>query len=550
MITGQTSFLQSLGWAVFSSLWQMALLWIIYQFIIVIFKSSKASFKSSLATILLVAGFGWFLYTFAYAWLGGTETERGTAITAVLNINEKSAGWFQSALGIASVIYLILLILPALQFIRNYRYVQVIRRYGLEKMDAQWKVFVQKVAAQMDIRKKVKIWASEFVTSPVTVGFLKPVILVPLAAISQLTPQQMEAVLLHELSHIRRYDYLLNLIISLIKAILYFNPFVKAFAGVIEREREKSCDEMVLQFQYDSHEYASALLTLEKTANNRTAFFIAASGKRNDLLHRVELIMGVQQKKYFGVTRLAGLLAAFFCIFSLNALLHIDKTTSGFRAGSFNYYSPVFVSGAENRSVPGKKIVADFARPAVEKENAISSEALVAELDDPDFKNAAFTPVAIPGLKKYEEEQVKKAIETSRKVFENEEWKALEKNIAEVLTLKEKEQLKATYKNEINKLDWNQWEHKLRMAYDKVDWNRINEQLAHAVNNIRLDSLQKVYNDAICKLDKAKEELLTAELKQSFVPEVTVKVLDESKRQLRKTLNSLKASRNKKIVHL
>ncbi len=95
--------------------------------------------------------------------------------------------------------------------------------------------------------------------------FFKPVILVPLAAINHLTPQQLEAVLLHELSHIKRYDYLVNLIINFIQTILYFNPFVKAFVKIVEKEREKSCDDMVLQFQYDSHEYATALLMLEKT---------------------------------------------------------------------------------------------------------------------------------------------------------------------------------------------------------------------------------------------------------------------------------------------
>jgi beta-lactamase regulating signal transducer with metallopeptidase domain len=550
MITGQTSFLQSLGWAVCSSLWQMAVLFIVYQFIIAILRPPKASFKSSLASLFLISGFAWFVYTLFYTWLNGAVGEKGIAVVSVLDINEKTSGRLQSLLSFASVIYLFLLIIPVLRFIQNYRYVQVIRRYGLKKMDAQWKIFVQKLATHMDIRKKVKIWASEFVTSPVTVGFFKPVILVPLAAINHLTTQQMEAVLLHELSHIRRYDYLLNLIISLIKTILYFNPFVKAFVSVIEREREKSCDEMVLQFQYDSHEYASALLTLEKTTHDRTVFFMAASGNRNDLLHRVELIMGLQQKSSFGINRLAGLLAAFFCIFSLHALLYVNKTTYGSVVGVFNNYSPVLVSGFHKESPARKQAIADFNRPAAEKESDIAPETVLGGLDDPNFKNITFKPVAIPELKNYEEEQVKMVIETSRRIFENEKWKALEKNIAEVLTLNEKEQLKAIYKNEMNKLDWNQWEDKLRMAYDKVDWNQINEQLTHAVNDIRLDSLQKVYNDAICELTKVKEELLSSKVNNLISKEVSATIIDESKKELRKILTNLKASKARKIVHL
>ena len=184
--------------------------------------------------------------------------------------------WLQKSLSIASVLYLFLLLLPISHFIRNYRYVRIIREYGLTKADSRWRIFVKKVAVLMGIKKPVHIWVSEFVSSPVTIGFLKPVILIPLAAINQLSPQQMEAVLLHELSHIRRYDYLVNFIINVIQSILYFNPFVKALVRTAEREREKSCDEMVLQFQYDSYEYATALLVLEKSNHRSKA---AGSGR-------------------------------------------------------------------------------------------------------------------------------------------------------------------------------------------------------------------------------------------------------------------------------
>ncbi len=90
-----------------------------------------------------------------------------------------------------------------------------------------------------------------------------------MAVINQLSTRQMEAVLLHELAHIRRHDYLLNLIINIIRTILYFNPFARAFVGIIESEREKNCDELVLQFQYGGYDYASALLSLEKLSHTR-----------------------------------------------------------------------------------------------------------------------------------------------------------------------------------------------------------------------------------------------------------------------------------------
>ncbi|MEK7224872.1 MAG: hypothetical protein AAB221_04230, partial [Bacteroidota bacterium] len=174
MITGQTSFLQALGWAVFNSLWQMALLWVIYQLVTGLFRSIRSSSKSTLATLLLSTGFAWFIYTFFSAW--DNPAASGT-ISSVFTATDNTGitAWLQKALPVSSVIYLALLLLPVSGFIRNYRYVKVIRQYGLTKIDVQWRVFVKNLAAQMGIRKPVHIWVSEFITSPVTIGFLKPV---------------------------------------------------------------------------------------------------------------------------------------------------------------------------------------------------------------------------------------------------------------------------------------------------------------------------------------------------------------------------------------
>ncbi|MBL7749212.1 MAG: M56 family metallopeptidase, partial [Chitinophagaceae bacterium] len=321
-MTGQANFLQSLGWAVLNSLWQLALLWVLYQVLTAVFKKISPATKSLLAAGLLISGFAWFMYTFITVLIAGpAHTDTLTAGIVAASANNELSTWLQQSLPVASVIYLILLLLPVLRFMRNYRYVQVIRQYGRSKLQVDWRMFVQRTAAQMGIRKKVNAWVSELVSSPVTIGFLKPVILVPLAAINHLSPQQLEAVLLHELSHIKRSDYLVNLIINFIQTILYFNPFVKAFVKIVEREREKSCDEMVLQFQYDSHDYASALLTLEKASQVQKPFAMAAAGKKNDLLHRIETIMGVQPKPSLSFNKLAGLFAGLLCIIALNALL-------------------------------------------------------------------------------------------------------------------------------------------------------------------------------------------------------------------------------------
>ncbi|HKB46001.1 MAG TPA: M56 family metallopeptidase [Chitinophagaceae bacterium] len=572
---GQTNFLQSLGWAMLNSLWQMALLWVIYQFITGIFstaalgKKIKSSAKSSLASSLLITGFAWFIYTFVSIFTSHTANDAILSAGFVnAQGNEQLNKWLHQTLPVASLIYLILLTLPLLHFTRNYRYVNIIRSNGLTKANVQWRMFVKNLATQMGIKKPVHIWISELVSSPVTIGYLKPVILVPLAAINHLTPQQLEAVLLHELSHIKRYDYLINLIINFIQTILYFNPFVKAFVKIVEREREKSCDEMVIQFQYDSYEYASALLILEKTNHKSKQLAVSASGKKNDLLHRVELILGIHKKSFFSFNKLAGLFAALLCVIAVNALLIMSGSADSKEIFSFekvSYPSYLFTAvNTNNNETTEPKITEEQISPVInhlkKTERSVARPkyiqapvtAVVHTIPvlAPGFVNVNFAPAEIPELKKYQEEQVKEAIDASRKVLESLQWKAVEKNIADVFTEKEKEKLKSTYQTEINKIDWNKWEDKLRLAYNKIDWERINDQLGTAVNQIRLDSLQKVYSEAAGNLNIIHEQLSCNNLKGIPDTDITLQEVEQKKQEVNKTLRSLRILRSKKIVHL
>ena len=104
----------------------------------------------------------------------------------------------------------------------------------------------------------------------------------------------MEAIILHEISHIKRNDYLVNLFVSLIETILFFNPFVVLLGKIIKKERENCCDDFVLQYQYDRHSYASALLVLEQSREQQFRLALTATSGRKQLLFRIKRIMEVK----------------------------------------------------------------------------------------------------------------------------------------------------------------------------------------------------------------------------------------------------------------
>jgi len=106
----------------------------------------------------------------------------------------------------------------------------------------------------------------------------------------------MEAVLLHEMAHIRRADYLINLMLTAIETFLFFNPFTQLLSKTIRHERENCCDDWVLQFQYNATSYAEALLRIAYLQSSPALAMNAASGK-NDLLSRVKRMLNQKRKK-------------------------------------------------------------------------------------------------------------------------------------------------------------------------------------------------------------------------------------------------------------
>ena len=553
----QSNFLQSLGWSLISSLWQMALLWVVYQFIVVLFPKIRPAHKTFLATLLIFSGFIWFAYTF----ITSLVSERNT-LSSFYNsgiITDTYWNYFAGKiLPYLSAAYLIILIAPAWQFIRNYRFVQMIRKAGIKKMDVAWRLYVKRTAATMGIVREVKIWLSELVTSPVTIGYLKPIILIPVAAINNLTSNQLEAVILHELSHIYRYDYFLNLILSFIRTILYFNPFVKLLVASIEKERENSCDEMVLQFQYKPSEYASALLRLEQSKHRQLV--MAAAGKNHDLLNRIESILGMRKKGWNPIRQLSVALLIMLGIALLQFLIPVNNKESkqGFYSLS-NELSPYYFMNGRN--VPADNLVANISavKPVIKNksEAANGKDIFIEDNSNADeqpaspFINVGYSTTAVPELAPDEENKVKEAVDAAKKILQETEWKAMEKTYADAFSADEKNKLKSEYNFEIaDKVNWNKLEDQLRLSYARINWNEVNQKINTSLAQIKLDSIQQQLNlnlKMLINVEKALKENNVTAIPDS---DISLQLVQENQQKAKDQLTKIKAARVKKIVRL
>jgi beta-lactamase regulating signal transducer with metallopeptidase domain len=555
-----SNFLQALGWAVINSLWQMALLWMIYKFFVFIIKPGS-SLKSKSAFILLIGGTGWFIISFILAY--NTPVKNNSTLLTWNDISYSLNDRISSILPYASIAYLVLLVVPVIRFVISLRQVIQIRTKNIRKIEIQWRLFVKKMTAYLDIRRPVQVWISENITSPVTVGFLKPVILVPLAAVNQLTTYQMEAVLLHELAHIKRFDYLLNVITVIIRTIFYFNPFTRSLADNIDAEREKSCDEWVLQYQYDAYAYSSALLALEQMKKNSLQLALAAvTTKKELLLERIKKIMGLPSAPVYSVKNSFRLLTGIVG----PALLFFALFANAFKSGSNTVTresSPLsFLQTNNNPDI-------NFATVNNKHLNKIANYKPVSNqhlnkfdigTDDYEFHpydvNNYMMPVnfirneVTPELDKEEEQQVQEVMEASKKILEDRNWKKVKSSVADAMTEAEKQSLKKLYAKELSKLDWKELEDKLRASYDQINWNNVNAKMNREIVNIKIDSLTNVYNFALTNVIKAKQELQKECLKGIPDTDITIAGLDSAKKTLDKTLTELKAVKQKKIIRL
>lgn len=145
-----------------------------------------------------------------------------------------------------------------------------------------------RLAARLGLRRPVRVAVSARVGSLLTYGWWRPVVVLPAAALNGLAPASLELLLAHEMIHIRRFDYLVNLLQAVIEALLFFNPFVWWLSKRIRTLREECCDDEVVSRFANPVGYARSLAALEELRHAGLA--LAASG--GSLMKRIQRILG------------------------------------------------------------------------------------------------------------------------------------------------------------------------------------------------------------------------------------------------------------------
>jgi beta-lactamase regulating signal transducer with metallopeptidase domain len=159
--------------------------------------------------------------------------------------------------------------------------------------EAVWAERFAGLAERLAIGRPVRLAVSGLAQVPSVVGWLRPVLLVPAAVFSGLAPEQVEALLLHELAHVRRYDYLVNLLQTAAETLLFYHPAVWWVSARIRQERENCCDDLAVAFCGSTLTYVQALTELEQMCQPAPRLAMAATG--SSLLQRVQRLLRMNQ---------------------------------------------------------------------------------------------------------------------------------------------------------------------------------------------------------------------------------------------------------------
>jgi beta-lactamase regulating signal transducer with metallopeptidase domain len=185
-------------------------------------------------------------------------------------------------------------LLLSIRTIGGFLLTQRLKLHAVAIKSIEWQRRVGSLAMQLGVKQFVQCCELARVKVTMTVGWLRPVILLPMGALLQFPPEQVEALLAHELAHIRRLDYLVNILQTAVETLFFYHPAVWWVSRRIRQEQENCCDDLAVAVLGDPIAYAKALTDLEEFADRASQFAVAASGA--SLLVRVKRLISAERK--------------------------------------------------------------------------------------------------------------------------------------------------------------------------------------------------------------------------------------------------------------
>lgn len=296
----------TLGWTLVHSLWQGMVIALLFALATLFLRrhSPKIRYFSGMASLALILSVS--TATFVGI-LQSTTVSAESAPAALASLQTTSGFWsglttafhgyFNQHLPLIVTIWIMGIMFLFFKMTGSLVLNQRIKRVHTKSVSKNWNLRFQSLRKQINLKKDVLLRESMLAKIPMTIGFFKPVILVPMGMLTGMPQQQMETLLMHELAHILRKDYLFNIIQNMVEILYFFHPGIRWISSQVRHERENCCDDMVVNATGQPLHFAKALAFVQEMPAPNTDLAMAASGQSHHLLKRVRRLLDTHRKK-------------------------------------------------------------------------------------------------------------------------------------------------------------------------------------------------------------------------------------------------------------
>ncbi|MCX6213658.1 M56 family metallopeptidase [Spirosoma sp.] len=328
---------EALGWTLLHAVWQGFSLVLPVAIVLHLLRHRSSVLRYRVGTLTLLgqlivsaATFAWYYQPLADRVSPKSMTTamqtlpiRWQAMAQTLPWHQQVQLFLENHLSQFVLIYLIGVALFGVRLTGGWLYLQRLTKTATEPASTVWLQLTDRLRSTLAISGLVQVRESARIGVPMVVGVLKPVLLLPVSMVTNLTTREIEAILAHELAHIKRHDYAVNLLQSVVEVLYFFHPALWWLSARVREEREHCCDDLAVQAcGGDGRILAQALAHVEELRllqlNAAPTLAMAFAGKRQHLLHRVRRMLGVPTRPFVSNGSLAGLTLATLLLMSVS----------------------------------------------------------------------------------------------------------------------------------------------------------------------------------------------------------------------------------------
>jgi beta-lactamase regulating signal transducer with metallopeptidase domain len=372
--------INALGWSIFHILWQGVILVLFLGLLLRLLRNKSSNVRYGIAILGLVAIVGLSAMNFVQNYnksansdteptyypeisknvlfdFGDTENDFYTLSTYddIKSMVSKVDKYFPFMVNL----WILGVVFFTIKFIFGFLYTIRLKNTKTRPVSNQWIKRFENIQNKLHLRKSITFLESYIIKIPVVLGHLKPVVLVPAEMLTGMPANQIEAIIAHELAHIKRNDYIINVLQTIVETIFFFHPAVWYISAQIRKERENCCDDMALNVCKESIVYAKALVSIQELTFNRHYSAVAFSGNKKHVLNRIKrMIMKPKEKSNITDKLIAAFIifSSFIALsFSYAAEVNGKLSDQGFKTGinSMPALADKIVKQTESKILPG-----------------------------------------------------------------------------------------------------------------------------------------------------------------------------------------------------